>query len=64
MKHLLKTKYNFTSDKEIKNKEVLNLIQEREEIDLGTQVVVPSKSGDYLLEVFNIDGDNVWWQIV
>lgn len=38
MKHLLKTIYIFTPDKEIKNKEVLNLIQEREEIDYGKTV--------------------------
>ena len=54
-------------DKNIKNKEVLNLIEERDEIKLGTQVVVDiSVSGDYVLEVVKIerDGGKVWWQIV
>lgn len=53
-------------DKNIKNKEVLNLIEERDEIKLGTQVVVDiSVSGDYVLEVVKIerDGGKVWWQV-
>lgn len=69
MKHFLKTKsieFLNLKDKQIKNKEVLNLIQEREEIELGTQVVVDiSVSGDYVLEVVKIerDGGKVWWQV-
>ncbi len=66
MEHFLKaksTEFINLKDKRIKNKEVLNLIQEREVIELGTQVVVPSKTGEYLLEVIEIDGDNVWWEV-
>ena len=53
-----------TQDKQIKNKEVLNLIEERDLIEVGTQVVVDiSVSDDYILEVVKIDGKNVWWEI-
>lgn len=69
MKHYLKTNSIESinlKDKRIKNKEVLNLIEERDEIKLGTQVVVDiSVSGDYVLEVVKIerDGGKVWWQV-
>lgn len=42
----------------------MNLIQEREEIELGTQIVVDiSVSGDYILEVIEIDSNYIWWEI-
>lgn len=67
MKHFLKTKsieFVNLKDKQIRNKEVLNLIEERDVIELGTQVVVDiSVSGDYILEVIEIDGNKVWWEI-
>lgn len=64
MKHFLKAKHVNTQDKQIKNKEILNLIEERDVIEVGTQVVVDiSVSGDYILEVVKIDGKNVWWEI-
>ncbi len=67
MKHFLKTKsieFVNLKDKQIRNKEVLNLIEERDVIELGTQVVVDiSVSGDYILEVVEIDGNKVWWEI-
>lgn len=40
MKHFLKARYVITKDKQIKNKEVFNLIEERDVIEVGTQVVV------------------------
>lgn len=67
MKHFLKTKsidFINLKDKQIRNKEVLNLIQEREEIELGTQIVVDiSVSGDYILEVIEIDSNYIWWEV-
>lgn len=67
MKHFLKTKsieFVNLKNKEIRNKEVLNLIKEQDAIELGTQVVIDiSVSGDYILEAIEIDGNDVWWEI-
>lgn len=49
MKHCLKTKYIVTEDNEIKDAELLNLINERDEIDIGTQVVVEWREKEVLL---------------
>ena len=64
MKHCLKAKYIVTEDNEIKDAELLNLINEREEIKAGTQVVVKRQGKEVLLEVVEIQGNKVWWQIV
>lgn len=64
MKHCLKTKYIVTEDNEIKDAELLNLINERDEIDIGTQVVVEWREKEVLLEVVEINDQKVWWQIV
>ena len=64
MKHCLKTKYIVTEDNEIKDAELLNLINERDEIDIGTQVVVEWREKEVLLEVVEIKDQKVWWQIV
>lgn len=64
MKHCLKTKYIVTEDNEIKDAELLNLINERDEIDIGTQVVVEWREKEVLLEVVEINDQRVWWQIV
>ena len=64
MKHCLKTKYIVTEDNEIKDAELLNLINERDEIDIGTQVVVEWREKEVLLEVVEINDQRVWWQII
>lgn len=53
-----------TSVKEIRDEELLNLIDERDEIDIGTQVVVEWREKEVLLEVVEINDQKVWWQIV
>lgn len=63
MKHFLKAKYVITKDKSIKDPELLNLINEREEIKVGTQVVVKRQGKEVLLEVVEIQGNKVWWEI-
>ena len=63
MKHCLKTKYIVTEDNEIKDAELLNLINERDEIDIGTQVVVEWREKEVLLEVVEINDQRVWWEI-
>ena len=63
MKHFLKAKSVITKDKSIKNPELLNLINEREEIKVGTQVVVKRQGKEVLLEVVEIQGNKVWWEI-
>ena len=45
MKHFLKAKYVITKDKSIKDPELLNLINERDKIEVGTQVVLNSRKG-------------------
>lgn len=63
MKHFLKAKCVITKDKSIKDPELLNLINEREEIKVGTQVVVKRQGKEVLLEVVEIQGNKVWWEI-
>ena len=64
MKHCLNTKHIVTEDNEIKDAELINLINERDEIDIGTQVVVEWREKEVLLEVVEINDQRVWWQIV
>lgn len=63
MKHYLKTKYIVTEDNEIKDAELLNLINEREEIKVGTQVIMRIQGKEILLEVIEIKNNEVWWEI-
>ncbi len=63
MKHCLKTKYIVTEDNEIKDAELLNLINEREEIKVGTQVIMRIQGKEILLEVIEIKNNEVWWEI-
>jgi hypothetical protein len=63
MKHCLKTKYIVTEDNEIKDVELLNLINEREEIKVGTQVIMRIQGKEILLEVIEIKNNEVWWEI-
>lgn len=58
MKHYMKLK---TSVKEIRDEEIINLIQEREEIDISTQVIVNIQGKEILLEVVEINNENVYW---
>lgn len=59
MKHFLKSKYLYSKDNRIRDKELINLIEERDEIEIGTQVVYKNT----LLEVVEIEGENVWWEV-
>lgn len=64
MKHFLKSKYLYSKDNRIRDKELINLIEERDEIEIGTQVVVEWREKEVLLEVVEINDQRVWWQIV
>ena len=64
MKHFLKAKYVITKDKSIKDPELLNLINEREEIKVGTQIVIKRQDKEFTLEVVEIKRDKVWWEFV
>jgi len=59
LKHFLKSKYLYSKDNRIRDKELINLIEERDEIEIGTQVVYKNT----LLEVVEIEGENVWWEV-
>ena len=63
MNNYLKAKYIITKDKQIKDKELLNLINEREEIDIGTRVVVKRQGKNVFVEVVKINNDEVWWEV-
>jgi len=67
MVHCLKTRYiDYLNmeDKRIKSKEVLNIINELDEIKLGTQVVIDNViAKPYILKVVEIDGNKVWWEV-
>ncbi len=63
MNNYLKAKYIITKDKQIKDKELLNLINEREEIKVGTQVIMRIQGKEILLEVIEIKNNEVWWEI-
>lgn len=63
MKHCLKTKYIITKDKQIKDEELLNLINERDTIEVGTQVVINRQGKEMLLEIVEINGQEVWWEV-
>lgn len=58
MKHYMKLK---TSVKEIRDEEIINLIREREVIDVGAQVIVNIQGKEILLEVVEINNENVYW---
>ncbi|MCF6466377.1 hypothetical protein [Clostridium sp. Cult2] len=60
MKHYIKAGSKYKS---IKNEEVINLINERDRIELGTQVVAITNTSEVLIEVIEIEGDKVWWEI-
>ena len=47
----------------IKDPELLNLINEREEIKVGTQVIMRIQGKEILLEVIEIKNNEVWWGI-
>lgn len=64
MKHFLKARYVITKDKSIKDPELLNLINEREEIKVGTQIVIKKQDKEFTLEVVEINRDKVWWEFV
>lgn len=63
MNNYLKAKYIIAKDKQIKDKELLNLINEREEIDIGTRVVVKRQGKNVFVEVVKINNDEVWWEV-
>lgn len=60
MNNYLKAKYIIAKGKQIKDKELLNLINEREEIDIGTRVVVKRQGKNVFVEVVKINNDEVW----
>ncbi len=64
MKHFLKAKYVITKDKSIKDPELLNLINERDKIEVGTQVVLKRQGKEFTLKVVEINRDKVWWEFV
>lgn len=61
MKNCLRTKKVITKDYQIKDPELLNLINEREEIKVGTQVIMRIQGKEILLEVVEINNENVYW---
>lgn len=63
MKHFIKAKYVIAEYKRIKDPELINLINERDEIDIGTQIVIERKGKELLLEVTEINGQEVWWEV-
>lgn len=63
MKNCLRTKKVITKDYQIKDPELLNLINEREEIKVGTQVIMRIQGKEILLEVIEIKNNEVWWEI-
>lgn len=63
MKHFIKAKYVISEYKRIKDPELINLINERDEIDIGTQIVIERKGKELLLEVTEINGQEVWWEV-
>lgn len=50
-----------TSVKEIRDEELINLIEEREEINIGTQVIVNLQGKEILLEVVQVKDEKVYW---
>lgn len=68
MKHFLKTKELIVKDNEIKNKEVLNLIEEREEIEIGTRVAIyenlTTLGKNFEIEAIEMKEDKVIWEVV
>ena len=62
MKHYLRLK-GISQEIEIKNKELLNLMNERDNIEVETQVIDEWAGIEVILEVIEIEGDKIVWQI-
>lgn len=54
---------HYLEDKQIRDPELLNLINERDEIKAGTQVVVKKQRKELLLEVTKINDQEIWWEV-
>lgn len=62
MKHYLRLTVSL-QEIEIKNKELLNLMNERDNIEVETQVVDEWAGVEVIFEVVEIEGDKIVWQI-
>ena len=58
MRHFIKLK---SKVKQIKDYEVINLLEERDEIKTGTQVIVNIQGKEILLEVVQVKDEKVYW---
>lgn len=63
MKHYLKLRETIGKDVEISNWEFLNLINEREEIKVGTQIVEKWLEKEVTWEVIEINDNKIYWAI-